>query len=118
VSNTAQYVYLGAAILTLALLATFIGTHLALAVAGVNALTADARLAVRFLLLPGIFGEAVLYIAMWYFWFGFDRSHYSKKALWFFLLFLLPPVGTLLYYFLAYRRGVRRIASDPIPANN
>ncbi|HEY3971469.1 MAG TPA: hypothetical protein VGM18_00610 [Candidatus Sulfotelmatobacter sp.] len=105
-SRTAQHIYLGCAVLTFALVGTIIGTHLALSVIGGNALTSEARILVNFLLLPEIAGAALLWVAMWYFWFGFDRSHYAKKAFWFVLLFFLAPFGTLLYYFVTYRRDV------------
>jgi hypothetical protein len=106
-SRGAQRVYLASAILTYALVATLTGTRLAIAVAGTNALTADARSLVRLILFPEILGTALLWISMWYFWLGFDRSRYLKKALSFVLLFFLAPFGTLFYYFAIYRRHVR-----------
>jgi hypothetical protein len=104
-SQTARSVYLGCAFLTLAWVATLIGTHLAMSVAGAGALTPESRSLVRFLLLPEILGAALFWVAMWYFWFGFDRSHYWKRALSFILLFFLAPIGTLIYYFVTYRSG-------------
>jgi len=120
-SQQAQRIYLGCAVLTLAFIGTIVGTQLALSVAGAHALTSRARSLVKFLLFPEIAGTALLRIAMWYFWFSFDQSQYMKRALSFILLFFLAPFGTLFYYFLAYRRrmsaGVGRaacaIASDP-----
>jgi hypothetical protein len=79
---------------------------MAIPAAGATALNSQARSLVRFLLFPEILGSAVLCIAMWYYWFGFDRGHYIKKAMSFILLFFFPPIGTLLYYFLTYRRRV------------
>jgi len=73
-------------------------------------LTPDARSVVKLILFPGILGAAVLWVAMWYFWFGFDRSHYLVKTLSFVLLFFLGPLGTLIYYFATYRRLVLRAA--------
>jgi hypothetical protein len=64
-----------------------------------------ATLLVRVLLWPGILGKAVLVVAMWYFWFNFDQSHWIKKALWFVILFLGFVVGPALYYFFSYRRN-------------
>jgi hypothetical protein len=110
-SDTAQHVYLACAILTLALLATLAGTHAALGASGAEMLNSHARSIVRFLLLPEITGTALLWAAMWYFWFGFDQSHYVKKALFFVLLFLVVPLGTLLYYFICYRRLVRQVVA-------
>lgn len=59
---------------------------------------------VKVILFPEILGAGLLWIAMWYFWFGFDRSYYLLKALSFVLLFFIGPLGTLIYYFVAYRR--------------
>lgn len=106
ISKTAQRVYLACSALTLALLATSIGVRLALSAAGAVALSSPARSLVRVLLFPEILGSAMLWIAMWYFWFGFDQSHYLKRAGSFALLFFLAPIGTLVYYFLIYRRRV------------
>ncbi len=74
--------------------------------AGVTVLNQSARAMMRFLFFPEILGAALLWVAMWYFWFAFDQSHYLKKALSFFLLFFLAPFGTLFYYFVTYRRRV------------
>jgi hypothetical protein len=114
-SETARRIYLVSALLALALIATLIGVRTAMAAAGTRALTPSASLVVRILLLPGIVGEALLWAGMWYFWFGFDRSHYLKRAAWFLLLFLLAPFGTIFYYFLVYRRGVSALPVDLDP---
>jgi hypothetical protein len=105
-STTARRIYFVSALLALALIATLLGVHMAMAAAGMRALTPSASTLVRMILFPEIVGEAVLWVGMWYFWFGFDRSHYLKKAVWFVLLFLLAPFGTIFYYFLVYRRGI------------
>jgi hypothetical protein len=105
-SRVSQHLYFVCALLTLALLATLIGIRVAMSVAGATALNSDARSLLRFLLFPEIAGAALLWVAMWYFWFGFDRSHYLNRALSFLMLFLLAPIGTLLYYFVTYRRRV------------
>ena len=109
-SPTARFVYVVCALLTLALLATLIGVHMAIAAAG-TALTPDARSVVKIILFPEILGTAVLWVAMWYFWFGFDRSHYLVKSLSFVLLFFFGPLGTLIYYFATYRRRVLTVTS-------
>jgi hypothetical protein len=103
-SRIAQRVYLVSALLVLAFIATRIGVHTAIAAAGAGALNARAASVVRMLLLPEIFGAAILWIGMWYFWFSFDRSHYLQRAIWFALLFFLVPFSTVGYYFLVYRR--------------
>lgn len=105
-SKFAQRVYFGCSILTFALVATLMGTRMALGAANVTELNSSTRSLLHFLLFPEIFGTALLWIAMWYFWFGFDRSHYLRKAVSFVLLFLLAPFGTIFYYFTTYRRGV------------
>jgi hypothetical protein len=78
---------------------------MAISAAG-TALTPDARSIVKVILFPEILGAAVLWVAMWYFWLGFNRSHYLVKALSFVMLFFFGPLGTLIYYFAAYRRRV------------
>jgi len=108
-SRTAQRTYLVCATLALGLLATLIGTHAALGASGVEMLNSQSQSIVRFLLFPETVGTALLWAAMWYFWFGFDRSHYLKKGLFFVLLFFFAPFGTLLYYFVCYRRLVRQV---------
>jgi hypothetical protein len=59
----------------------------------------------RLLLFPAMLGTSVLTIAMWYFWFGFDRSSWVKKALWCLPLFLFVPIGPTLYCFFVYLRN-------------
>jgi len=113
-SRNAQHVYLGCAVLTLALIATLVGVRLAMPAAGATALNRQARSVLRLLLLPEILGSGLLWVAMWYFWFSFDRSHYLKKAGSFILLFFLAPFGTLIYYFLAYRQSVALRSVDEL----
>jgi hypothetical protein len=104
-SLTARRVYLVSALLAIALTAILIGVHTAMAAARMSALTPLAAALVRGLLYPEILGTALLWAAMWYFWLGFDRSHYLKRAIWFCCLFFLAPVGPVLYYFAVYRRS-------------
>jgi hypothetical protein len=117
-SRTAQRVYLACAVLTFAFMGTVFAIHGALSAAGATSLNSGARSVVRFLLFPEIIGVALLWIAMWYFWFGFDRTHYLKRLLSFVLLFFLPSIGALFYYFFAYRRIVKTTeASVPSPTD-
>jgi hypothetical protein len=102
-SSTAQRTYFASALLTLAFIATLLGVRMAMVAVGTRVLVAPASSVIRTILYPEITGAAVLWIGMWYFWFGFDSSHYLKKAVWFVLLGFLAPFGTLLYYFLVYR---------------
>jgi hypothetical protein len=60
-------------------------------------------LIVRLLRWPGILGTAVLSIAMWYFWYGFDNSGWLKKAIWFLPLYFLLAIGPAFDYFFVYR---------------
>lgn len=105
VSRWAQRVYFVCAIANLSLLAVLAGTQTAMVESGVASLAASpaAALLVKGLLWPGIIGTALLSIAMWYFWFTFDQSHWRKKALWFAVLFLGIALGPALYYVFAYR---------------
>ena len=112
-SLTAQRIYFVSALLALALTATLMGVHMAMRVAGTRTLTRDAASVIRALLYPEVLGMAILWAAMWYFWFGFDRSHYFKRTIWFFLLFFVAPFGPLLYYFVVYRRCVSVQAQPP-----
>jgi hypothetical protein len=105
-SRMAQRTYLGCAVLSLALIATLVGVHLAMPLAGAASLNAPARMLINVILLPEILGTALLWIAMWYYWFSFDRNHYLKKFGFFLLLFFLAPFGTLLYYFVIYRTSM------------
>jgi hypothetical protein len=111
VSLAARRVYFVCALLTLALFATLVGVRVAMSVAGARALTPAAASLVRVLLFPEITGAAVLVVSMWYFWFGFDHSHYLKRAIWF--LLLLFVFGSVLYYFVVYCRGVSDQAQPP-----
>ena len=62
-------------------------------------------LIVRLLFWPGILGTALLSIAMWYFWYGFDHSGWLKKAIWFLPLYFLLAIGPAFYYFFVYCRN-------------
>jgi hypothetical protein len=104
VSRTARRIYVACAVLSLALAATIIAVHSAMSAAGVTALTPTAAAVVRLLLLPEIAGAALLWVAMWYFWFSVDRGHFLKKASWFVALFFFAPLGPALYYFFVFRR--------------
>jgi hypothetical protein len=104
-SLAAQRVYFVSALLAFALMATLVGVRAAVAMAGARTLNPPAASIVRMLLYPEVLGAAVLWVAMWYFWFSFDGSHYLKKAAWFGVL-LFVPIGTLSYYFVVYRRSI------------
>src|ERR1700756_3939500 len=106
VSRGAQRLYLGCALANLYLFAVLMGTASAMAESDVALLTnfPTAALLVKTLAWPGIVGTAVLAVAMWYFWYSVDQSNWTKKSLWFLVLFLGLMLGPLLYYFFGYRR--------------
>lgn len=112
-SQTAQRVYFGSALLSIALVGTLIGVHSAMSAARAAAVTPLAASVVKILLYPETLGAAILWVGMWYFWFSFDRSHYLKRAIWFCLLFFFAPFGPLFYYFIVYRRNMRQQSEAP-----
>src|SRR5215470_1917465 len=106
VSRTAQRVYLGCALANLYLLAVLIGTFMAMAASDIVFLTDPAAVRlVRALMWPGVLGAGTLAVAMWYFWYSFDQSHWPTRTLWFVVLILGLALGPLIYYFFAYRRS-------------
>jgi len=104
VSWRAQRVYLCGAIANLYLFAVLVGTFSAMAASRMGFLAdPSAGLLARILLWPGVVGAGILAIAMWYFWYSFDRSCWTKKACWFAVLILGLALGPVIYYFFAYR---------------
>jgi hypothetical protein len=71
--------------------------------------------ALRLALFAGTAGCAVLWVAMAYFWWSFDRSGAYLKAFWLVLLALLGPVGAVLYHFIVYRP--QTALADGVTAN-
>jgi hypothetical protein len=107
VSRTARRVYFVCALAALSFLGVIIASTAALTasdLAGFQGFPIASSM-VRLLLWPGVFGAALLWIAMSYFWFSFDDSGWLKKALWFLPLYLALPVGPVFYYFVVYRRS-------------
>ena len=102
-SCTARRVYLASAIAAISLAGVLIAEFFAVTATGVSEISPAALLLSQILLWPGIVGTALLCIAMWYFWFNFDDSTWWRKGAWFFFLYVLLPVGPILYYFLVYR---------------
>src|SRR5216683_5374761 len=105
VSPLARRIYLGCAILAIALFGTLVAVSAAMVASGVRSLAGAPAVVsiVKMLLFPEVLGTAALSIAMWYFWFSFDRSSWIRKACWFPPLYLLPTMGPALYYFFVYR---------------
>jgi hypothetical protein len=85
---------------------------LAMGFSGVRSLSAFPQVLsiARSLLLPGVLGSAALTVAMWYFWFNFDKSSWTRKALWTIPLYFLVPIGPALYYFFVYLRNAEVIS--------
>ncbi len=50
-------------------------------------------------------GAGVQTVGMGYFWYGYDQSHWMKRAAWFPMVFIVPIFGAVLYYFFVYRRS-------------
>ncbi|HEV2730056.1 MAG TPA: hypothetical protein VGV15_08490, partial [Terriglobales bacterium] len=91
ISGAARRVYFVCALAALSLFGVVMGSSPALGASGVHTFEGfpAAGLILRLLLWPGILGTALLSIAMWYFWFGFDDSGWLKKAIWFLPLYFL-----------------------------
>ena len=106
VSARARQVYLVCAILALALSATLIGTSAARTAAKATRLPEKASSVLSIVLIPEVFGAALLWGAMLYFWFGFDKSGWISKAFWIVCLGLFLPFFWALYYFVVYRSQV------------
>jgi hypothetical protein len=91
------------AISTLALIWTRVIIAMFLQAEGLKDLE-GAPLASVLLAPPVIMGwlsMATLWAAMWYFWLSFDKNSFAKKSAWF-LGLMLPPLGTLAYFFTVY----------------
>ena len=107
ISRTARRVYLVCALAALSFFGVLIASMMAFRMSGHTTLEgiAAAGFIVRILLWPGLVGTALLSVAMWYFWLGFDNSGWLKKAIWFVPLYFLLPFGPAFYYFFVYRRN-------------
>jgi hypothetical protein len=106
-SRKAQSVYFGSAIACLSFWPIFIGAILALALSEQRSLENSplAATIIETLFFVCAVGTGTLTVAMEYFWYGYDSSHWLKKAIWFPITFLVPIFGSLLYYFFVYRRS-------------
>ena len=107
VSATAQRIYLVCALAAIAMFGTLVASRAALNASGATSLAVSSisLLAVKLLLWPGILGTGILTVAMWYFWFTFDDSHWLRKSFWFLPLYCLIALGPAFYYFCVYRRS-------------
>src|SRR6202011_6387911 len=107
ISRTARTVYFVCAVLAWMFLGALFAILLAMGFSGVDSLSAFplALSIARAVLLPGVLGSATLSIAMWYFWFNFDKSSWLRRAFWALPLYFLLPIGPALYYFFVYLRN-------------
>ncbi len=118
-SLRAQRVYFCCALLSFALSGTWIGTRAAQVLAQHSGVSASVANLLRVAFFAEALGAALLWVAMLYFWFGFDRSSWLKRAFWFIFLGTVPvsPFFWALYYFLVYRKQMSRETSAPISAD-
>ncbi len=103
-SRPARGVYLACAVLALALSGTLMGTRAAQSVVASHTLPPATAVVLRLILIPEVIGSALLWVAMLYFWFNFDRSSWLKRALWFPFIFFFIPLALALYYLFVYRK--------------
>jgi hypothetical protein len=123
VSPGASRVYLASAVLTLLFYAGRAGISAALFVTSAtwSNLPVTIELPLRLFLVLGMFGTAVLWVAMVYYWYSFDSYSDGTKGLWLLVILTLGPIGTLVYYFAVYRPQTRsafapnnRLRSTPV----
>ena len=107
ISRESRVVYFVCAVLALMFFGALFAILLAMGFSGLRSLSGFPRVLsiARSLLLPGVLGNAILTVAMWYFWFNFDKSSWARKALWAVPLYFLVPIGPALYYFFVYLRN-------------
>ncbi len=110
--------YFFCALLSFALSGTWIGTRAAQVFAQYPGLPHRSANLLGLILIGESIGAAVLWIAMLYFWFGFDQSSWLKRTFWFIFLGTVPvsPFFWALYYFLVYRRQLGSQFPKSIPA--
>jgi len=100
-SGAARRVYLVCSILTIGLIVT----RLLQVFVTLDLLPGQTTAVLKLAILPEVTGLSLLWVAMFYFWFGFDQSHWLRRAIWFVLIYFLAPYSLLLYYFFVYRKG-------------
>jgi hypothetical protein len=79
-------------------------------------LASELRLLAQILLVPLVAGAAILWVAMWYFWFSFDDSSAGNRTIWFFVMFGLAWIGAQLYFWVVYRAATRKESSSTMNA--
>ena len=106
ISKTAQRVYFACSLSVVYLIGVWFASMFAMILAGAGAFPPLIASGVRMLLFPGVLGFAILWIAMWYYWYSFDHSSTAARTLSFVIL-CFGPLGAFLYYIAFYRRLVR-----------
>lgn len=105
ISRTSRRVYLACAISAIVLLCMRIVVIAVSQFSGFAEINSTVlKTLVPPLVITGWISIAVLWTAMWYFWFSFHTASAGTKFFWFIVLFL-PPLGTLGYFFGAYYRS-------------
>lgn len=105
-SPVARRIYFVSAILTIFLVGMVLAIVLgAFAAGGTLESSPVLELILRTLLFPGVLGAAVLWIAMWYFWSRHHSGENTAKVPWAIIIWLLGPIGALLYFKFFYLRS-------------
>jgi magnesium-transporting ATPase (P-type) len=117
-SPRARRFYLFCAIADSVLFAIFVVEQAALAL-GSNTVV-ESFLTILFsghsiLLWLGTLGGVLLTLAMWCFWFAFDRSTFTSRLIWFLPLFFLFLTGPVVYHFVVYRPQSALMTRDGQP---
>jgi hypothetical protein len=108
VSLWARRVYLVCSLISFYLLAAVMAILAAIVASGLPPHSdppPNAALLIQVLVFPGVIGAAVLWVAMWYFWFTFDNSGWLLKAVWCCLFLFFAFFASPFYYFFVYRRS-------------
>jgi hypothetical protein len=108
-SRTAQKIYAACAVLSLAFAGMLLVYAVVMLLHGPQTLHRAPVIATLTpaIILPAMPAIATLQIAMFYFWWGFQKGGAYSKAAWLIAL-LFPPYGTLIYYAFVYCRQMRR----------
>lgn len=106
-SRAARKVYTVCAFMAIVMYGVLVGTRAAQNFVGTRMLPPSTAAILMVILIPAVIATALLWVAMLYFWFGFDRSHWLARAFWFGALYFLAPVGPALYCFIVYRKWTR-----------
>lgn len=112
-SSLAANVYFASAVLTAVLIGLVTGIRISLALTSRTWVDVPRSLvaAAGFVLLLGVVGAAVLWVAMLYFWYGYDQRSDNARAFSLICLFGLGPIASLVYYFTVYRPRTRSLTT-------